>query len=554
MKKAVIYARYSSDMQRKESIDEQVRACKYYAQQSGQYEITGIYSDEAVSGRHTKHRAGFNQLMQDARQHKFDAVIVWELSRFSRSGKDTIVYVDELRSLGIELLSVRENLENSPEGHLMLIIISGMNQFYSENLAIETMRGQRENALDCKIATGRPPFGYTLDSDKHYVVNEVEAEAVRRIFRSVLAKTPYSRIADELDTDGYRTSRGGKFTRNAIRTVVTNPRYTGIYIWGETTSAKDGTTRRKRNPESEVIRIEGGMPAIVSKEEFDEVQKLLKSRAKGKAPNRSKHTYLLSTKVYCAHCGSTMWGKHRISHGNDFYYYKCDKHRLHECDNTGINADVLEEEVLKQMSEKFFTPENIDKLADKIYADTLRESELDTRAKSLHLQSAELERRIANGTKAILGGFNSKALQKAVEDCEAQLKAVNAEIVRLDAAADNAGRTRDEIKAFIKEYSDFSKLSPESRWKIIDKFLYRVYVRQLDVKAKQYDIQIIIAPTEEAREYLDELTRDWVNTVTETMLKSVFRYAGNTSIYAALLNKDSNCYVFIIPLKLNIRS
>ena len=86
MKKAVIYARYSSDMQRKESIDEQVRACKYYAQQSGQYEITGIYSDEAVSGRHTKHRAGFNQLMQDARQHKFDAVIVWELSRFSRSG------------------------------------------------------------------------------------------------------------------------------------------------------------------------------------------------------------------------------------------------------------------------------------------------------------------------------------------------------------------------------------------------------------------------------------------------------------------------------------
>ena len=217
MKTTAVYARFSSDNQRKESIDEQVRACKYYAQQTGQYDIIKIYSDEALSGfKHTHKREGFLQLMEDARAHKFEAVMVYELSRFSRNGTDTITYTEELERLGIEFVSVRERLDQTPEGRMMMYVITGMNEYYSRNLAIEVMRGLKENAYNAKHTGGLPPLGYDIDKDGHYIINPVEAAAVRLIFDMYLSGSGYTVICDELNDRGYRTKRGNKFARNSL--------------------------------------------------------------------------------------------------------------------------------------------------------------------------------------------------------------------------------------------------------------------------------------------------------------------------------------------------
>ena len=240
-KRAVIYARYSSDNQRTESIDEQVRACKYYAQHTGQYEIIGIYKDEALSGYRNIHkRDGFTKLIADAEAHKFEAVIVYELSRFARNASDTIVYTDKLKQLGIEFVSVRERLDETPEGRMMMLVITGVNEYFSANLAIEVMRGLKENAYKAKTTGGKPPLGYDLDADGHYILNPTEAEAVRLIFDMYLDGYGYTRIVEEVNSRGYRTKRGGQFLRNSMYDLLRNEKYTGTFVYNKSITAKNG--------------------------------------------------------------------------------------------------------------------------------------------------------------------------------------------------------------------------------------------------------------------------------------------------------------------------
>ena len=155
MKKAVIYARYSSDMQREESIDAQVRACTYYARQY-QYEIVHVYADRAQSGKRTKNREQFLQMINDASDGGFEVILVHKLNRFGRNTLEVLEYKNNLEDMGIELISVTERLESTPEGKLMLIIIAGMNEFYSDNLSQEVMKGLKENAYQCKFTGGVP--------------------------------------------------------------------------------------------------------------------------------------------------------------------------------------------------------------------------------------------------------------------------------------------------------------------------------------------------------------------------------------------------------------
>ena len=158
MRRAAIYARYSSDLQRSESIDAQIRACKYYAQRFD-LEVVRIYADAAKSGKSTKKREDFLDMMEDAARDIFDVLLVHKLSRFSRRGTDTLNNKERLDSLGVELISVTERLDDTPEGRLMLYVITGMNEFYSANLAAETMKGLRENAYNGKHTGGLPPSG-----------------------------------------------------------------------------------------------------------------------------------------------------------------------------------------------------------------------------------------------------------------------------------------------------------------------------------------------------------------------------------------------------------
>lgn len=137
----------------------------------------------------------------------------------------------------MELISVTERLDNTPEGKLMLYVITGMNEFYSANLAAETMKGLRENAYNHKHTGGLPPLGYDVDPvSKQLVVNQEEARAVQTIFAMYLAGHGYGDITQTLKANGWRTKRGAFFGRNSIHDILINEKYTGVLTYDKIAS------------------------------------------------------------------------------------------------------------------------------------------------------------------------------------------------------------------------------------------------------------------------------------------------------------------------------
>lgn len=183
--KAVAYARYSSDNQREESIDAQLRAIRKYAEENN-IMIINTYVDRAMTARSDK-RPQFQQMIMDSRKGIFDVVIVHKLNRFSRNKYDAAKYKQKLIKNNVSLISVVERLDDTPESGIMESLLIGMAQYESENLAREVMKGSLENAQTCRHNGGLPPLGYSVqEKTQLYIVNEETKLIIEFIYKSYL--------------------------------------------------------------------------------------------------------------------------------------------------------------------------------------------------------------------------------------------------------------------------------------------------------------------------------------------------------------------------------
>lgn len=215
MQRAVIYARFSSDMQREESIDAQLRACKAYAKNRG-YIVVDTYADEAKSGRDVTKRDAYNQMLADAMEDKFDVIVFHKIDRNSRNELNYFKFKDKLERLGIRYEYAAQPIDAlSPEGQMMETVMVGMAAYYSRNLAKETKKGLNENAYKALFNGGFPPLGYKI-VDKKYIIDEQEAAAVRLIFELYLAGKGYASICEALNVKGYTTKSGKPFSKNSL--------------------------------------------------------------------------------------------------------------------------------------------------------------------------------------------------------------------------------------------------------------------------------------------------------------------------------------------------
>ena len=206
MKRAVIYARYSSDKQREESIDAQVRACKDYCLRH-HYLITKVYADEAKSGRDIAKRDAYNQMMADAVEGKFDIIIFHKIDRNSRNEFNYYTVQNTLTRLGVEYAYAQQPIDDSPEGKMTEAMLVAMAAYYSRNLGKETKKGLNENAYKALFNGGRPPLGYKI-VDQRYEIEPHEAEAVRIIYQLYLAGFGYNKIAHVLNSKGFKLVKG----------------------------------------------------------------------------------------------------------------------------------------------------------------------------------------------------------------------------------------------------------------------------------------------------------------------------------------------------------
>ena len=157
---AVIYARYSSDNQREESIDGQIRECMEYCSRNGMTVIKE-YIDRALSAK-TDQRPDFQRMIKDSAKGLFDVVVVWKLDRFARNRYDSAHYKAVLKKNGVRVISAKENIADGPEGIILESMLEGMAEYYSAELSEKVIRGHTENALKCKYNGGTPTFGFRL--------------------------------------------------------------------------------------------------------------------------------------------------------------------------------------------------------------------------------------------------------------------------------------------------------------------------------------------------------------------------------------------------------
>ena len=222
---AVIYARYSSDNQREESIEGQIRECTAYAEKNG-ITIVKHYIDRAISAK-TDNRPEFQQMIKDSDKKLFDIVLVWKLDRFARNRYDSARYKTQLKKNGVKLMSATEIISDGPEGIILESVLEGYAEYYSADLSEKVIRGMTENALKGKFSGGAIPFGYTINADRRFEIDPLTASFVAEAFQRYNDGQTMREIQDWFNEKGIKNKRGGPMTFNVIQHMLSNRRYIG---------------------------------------------------------------------------------------------------------------------------------------------------------------------------------------------------------------------------------------------------------------------------------------------------------------------------------------
>lgn len=480
MPRAVIYARFSSDMQREESIDAQVRACTAYAQSKG-YNIIDTYIDEAKSGRDVTKRDAYNQMLADAMEDKFDVIIFHKVDRNSRNELNYFKFKDKLEKLGICYEYAAQHIDAlSPEGQMMETMMVGMAAYYSRNLAKETKKGLNENAYKAQFNGGYAPFGYKI-VDKHYVIDEQEAEAIRLIFDLYISGHGYKDICIILATKDYTTRNGKPFGKNSLYDIIGNEKYCGTYTFNKSPRKNGGRNMHAKSRPDDFIRLEDAIPPIVSKDIFQQAQARRRIN-KARPAFKSKVNYLLSGKILCGHCGQAMGG-HSVTPRKKMYsYYGCltkDRVPLQNCPQKTIRKEDVEEAVLTKIKTEILTPQAFASIADKMrkkYAAQKGSIDKDIALKQSQLTQAEAKR--TNLYKLVEKGLDDDYTFAKITTAKENIEILQAEIKALKNAKQSTLLSNSDIeKAFQLFYQKLIDMSDvDAKKLLIDLFLDKVIV------------------------------------------------------------------------------
>ena len=434
MQTAVIYARYSSYGQTEQSIEGQVRECTDYARQNNII-ILDSYIDRAMTGTNDN-RTDFQRMIKDSANKMWDLVLVYKLDRFSRNKYEMAIHRKTLKDNGIRLVSVKENIPDSPEGIILESMLEGMAEYYSVELAQKVRRGQKETRIKGNYCGGGIPYGYKvekIDGNKKYVIHDAEAAVVVRIFEEYAAGKICRDIIDGLTADGIYGRDGKPFGRNAIYGILQNERYTGVYR-----HKTDGV-------------FYDTFPRIVPQHLFDTVRLIADNNKLGK--NSTESPYLLRGKIKCGHCGASIRGDAGTSRtGEVLRYYACanQKKVKKQCRKQSLRKDDLEKLVIEVTTRVLNNPENMDVLVDRIMVMNEKRAETNSTLAILHKEQTDTTRAIENMVRAMEQGIVTSTTKTRLQELESRLDELKAKI-RVEDSKARLKLTKPEILKFINK-------------------------------------------------------------------------------------------------------
>ena len=453
--KAVIYARYSSDNQREESIEGQLRECTAYCKKND-ITILRTYIDRAMSAK-TDHRPDFQRMIKDSAKGLFDVIIVWKLDRFARNRYDSAHYKAQLRKYGVKVLSATENISDGPEGIILESMLEGMAEYYSAELSEKVIRGHTENALKCKYNGGTLTYGFAIDKNKCYQIDPRTAPVVLEAFTRYDKGATMKDIMDYLTENGVTTVRGRKIDLNFIARMLKNRKYIGEYSYRH-------------------IVTPGGIPAIVPQDLFDRVQKRLEANKKAPARHKAEDDYLLTTKLFCGTCGAMMVGESGTSSskGRKYHYYRCvntKKQKNCNAKHKSIRKLPIENAVVNAVMAKVMDDNFVEYIADAVMEIQAKESSV---LPALRKQMEETERGITNMLNAIQMGIINASTKQRLDELEERKKDIELQIIQEEMKRPKL--TREDVVYWICRFRSLDVSRLEERRRLIDSFVNSVTV------------------------------------------------------------------------------
>ena len=456
--RAVIYARYSSDNQREESIDGQLRDCKNYAKYND-IEIVGEYIDRAMTAK-SDNRPDFQRMIRDSYKDLFDVILVWKLDRFSRDRFDSAKYKAILRQNGVKVISATEKISDDASGILFESILEGYAEFYSVELAEKVKRGMTDNALKAKSNGVRAPFGYYVDENDQYQIDTETEPIVKEIYSLYVDGKRVNDIVKIMAERGVQ-NRNYPLNYNSVYRILTNRKYIGEYKFGD-------------------VVLEDGMPAIIDKETFEKVQKRFAVNKKAPSMRRMDEEYMLTTKLFCGHCGALMTGQSGTSHTQTrYHYYKCNRARKKECNKTSVRKKLIEDAVIDGILNLLKDELVLEDLSNRIYEMQYEQSYT---LISLKSQLENVEKKLNNIVQALENGIFSNTTKQRLDELESQKEELEKQI--FEEQSNNPFLTKEQILYALYNFRKIDADTKEGRQLLIDSFVNAIYL---------YDDKFVIA-------------------------------------------------------------
>lgn len=452
---AVIYCRYSSHNQRETSIEGQLKVCYEFCEKNG-FTVIEEYIDRAITGTVDK-RPAFQRMISDSEKKHFQYIIVYQLDRFAREKYDSVVYKRKLRKIGIKVISAKEQISDDASGILVESVLEGLAEYYSAELSQKVRRDMDLNAEKCLSTGGNIALGYKVDKDKRFQIDPETAPIVQFIFESYANEKTVTEITNQLNAQGIRTSRGAKFNKNSLHTMLKNKRYIGIYTY-------KGTEKP------------GGIPRIISDELFTKVTEIMNKNKKAPARARAKVEYLLTTKLFCGYCKEMMTGFSGTGKSGKVYrYYVCNGTKKKLCKKKKVNKEYIEDLVVAECR-KLLTNENIKKIAKDVAA--ISEAEKDTsNLKYLKKVLSENERKRQNALNAIME-CDIESVRKSLYEQIPILEKEHSELTKQIALEEKnfPVLTVPMVHFFLKKLKDGNADDIKYRRTLINIFVNRIYL------------------------------------------------------------------------------
>jgi len=500
--KVTLYARVSSDQQaeKNNSIPSQLRLLHEYALKHNM-EVVKEYMDEGESAL-SMNRPAFLEMISETKKKfpPFQAILVRKLSRFARNRQDSILYKSMLKKRGIEVISISEPIDDTPQGQLMEGMIEVIDEFYSAVLAQETLRGMVENARKGYRNGGFPIYGYRNvrifdekgNAKTKYEVNEAEAKVVKLIFELYAKGNGLKNIVMELGSKGIKPRSGTYWSKSTVADILRNETYIG---WTVFNKRDKKTVGRQFKPKEEWIVIKNTHEPIISEELFNRVQKLIEERQPKNTPAQvTASKYLLSGLMRCGKCsgayGVTGYGRKR-----KYAYYNCinySKKGKKVCPGRRLRADELDREVIDRVKKLVFSDEKMRKLVDDINLAT-KSLRMDYSRKitDLKKKAADLQLRARRQYEAIESGkIDLSLVAERLKELRIQRDGLQEEISyyqRLNAQNQPAYITKTTIESYRKEMEEvFVGTNVHEQRDFLKKFIEKIVIHESRIEIVYY--------------------------------------------------------------------